>query len=141
MIGFEFEKANKYMIYDSTGSKEFLYAVEQTGCCHRQLKSCFGECIGWNVNIMHVEDGRRDLAYKLVRPQTCTCGPFNRPVMELTDADGKMVGKVKDPCSCFSLRMHAMDPSGQDIFTVNGGCCQLGLYCPCPCGPCSVVHF
>merc|ERR1712232_993967 len=23
----------------------------------------------------------------------------------------------------------------------KGGCCQLGLFCPLPCGPCSEVHF
>lgn len=33
------------------------------------------------------------------------------------------------------------DHEGRDLVTIDGGCCQLGLFCPCPCGPCSRVTF
>merc|ERR1712046_382378 len=27
------------------------------------------------------------------------------------------------------------------LLNANGACCQLGMCCPCPCGPCAKVYF
>jgi len=137
-LGAEVEMANKYDILDGETGSQLFFAVEQTDCCTRQLRGC--ECAPWQLDILYA--GQPDApTFRLDRPCTATCCCFNRPVLTVTDAAGTEIGKVVDPWTCCNLTFHVKDPDDNDIVTVDGGCCQLGLICPMPCGPCAKVNF
>jgi len=137
VLGQEIEMANKYQILDGSTGQEIFFAVEQTDCLTMQIKQCCPDCTAWKVDLLY----QGQPAFRLERPWTCTCCCFNRPVMSVTDTNGTLVGSVVDPCTFCNLIFDAKDHQDEDIVTVNGGCCQLGLFCPCPCGPCSSVNF
>merc|ERR1719203_73441 len=140
-MGQEIEMANKYSIKDKDSGKKILYAVEETGCCARQLKQCMGDCAPWNVKILYVEDDAKENAFTMDRPFTCTFLCCNRPTVTINDESGETIGTVSDPCNCFGMDLAAKDPDGNTLFSANGGCCQLGVCCPLPCGPCSKVEY
>jgi len=141
LLGAEVEMANKYKILDASGN-ELMFAVEQTDCLRRQLKQCCPDCTSWEVDIHYTEAGNSQPAFKMERPWSLTCCCFNRPVMTMTDAtSGEVLGKMRDPFACCDLTFSLQDPAGGDVLAVKGGCCQWGLCCPLPCGPCSEVNF
>lgn len=142
LLGAEVEMANKYQIFDEDGNDQLFYAAEKTDCCKRQMKSCFPDCSPWELDIAYTQGGRSDLAYTIERPCTFTFCCFNRPEAEVTDVQsGEKIGTIKDPCACCDLTFQIKDANDEVAMNVRGGCCQWGLCCPLPCGPCSHVHF
>jgi hypothetical protein len=140
IIGAEIEMANKYEIYDKNTGQQVFFAGEQTDCIRRQLKSCCPDCVSWDVDIIYMPTQTK--VYKLSRPWTCTCCCFNRPTMTLEDVTkNQVVGTLRDPFHCCNYTLDIMDPSGNNVIRADGGCCQWGLCCPLPCGPCAEVHF
>jgi len=119
------------------------FVVESTGFCARQFKQCAGDCAPWDVDFRVINsDGEAEEAFKLNRPFTCTCCCFNRPKVAISEAgSGKQIATLEDPCACCDLTFRVQDENGDEAMTVNGGCCQLGLFCPLPCGPCAEVNF
>mmetsp|Transcript_132397 Transcript_132397/g.247560 ORF Transcript_132397/g.247560 Transcript_132397/m.247560 type:complete len:259 (+) Transcript_132397:55-831(+) len=140
LLGQEIEMANKYSI-QTEGGEQIFWAVESTNCCARIMKSCAPDCAPWSVEIMYTQGGANEKAFTLNRPCTLTCCCFNRPSMELTDASGKTLGYMTDPCAMCDLTFTVKDPSGEPVVKASGGCCQWGLCCPLPCGPCAEVNF
>jgi hypothetical protein len=141
IIGQEVEMANKYKILNDDGS-EIFYAVETTNCFVRQAKQCFPDCAPWDVDILYTEAGNSTLTYKMHRDWTCTCCCFNRPVVDMTDmTTGQKVGSIQDPFACCNLTFNINGPDDHAALRAEGGCCQWGLCCPLPCGPCSKVDF
>lgn len=140
-LGAEVEMANKYDIVDGDTGQQLFYAVEQTDCCTRQLRGgC--ECAPWSLDIMYAGDPIMQVpTFHLERPCTLTCCCLNRPVLTVTDGNGTEIGKVVDPFRFCNMTFHVQDPDDNDIVTVDGGCCQWGLCCPMPCGPCAKVNF
>lgn len=161
-IDAELEMANKYVIRTEQGHPLF-FAVEQTDFCNRQ---CGGDCrgididmvvLGQDPNIMAQADGNYDWSFNpfpkvdltgsqkfihLHKDCQCTCCCFNRPIINVTDGNtGQIVGKIKNPWACCDMTFDLMDANDQPTLTSKGGCCQLGLICPCPCGPCKEVNF
>jgi len=142
MLGAEFEMANKYRIFDQSGNQELFYAVEKTDCLKRQMRRCMGACVPWDVEILYTQGGRSDLAYKLQRPFTMTCCGYNRPVVDVVDVPtGTKLGSIRSPCTCFNMKFDIVDGNGDVGLTADGGCCQWGMWCPLPCGPCSEVSY
>lgn len=141
LIGFDAGFKNKYRVLDDRGM-DILYAVEQTDCFRRMFKAQCADCVSWEVDIFHVSNGRLAPGFKIERPCTFTCCCFNRPFLTVTDErTGRQLGKVKDPFTCCDLIFHITDPYGSEVLTGNGGMCQWGMCCRCPCGPCSEVNF
>lgn len=142
IIGQEIEMANKYKIFADGGQHELFYAVEQTDCCTRQLKQCAPDCAPWNLHIMYTENGQNQMAFKIDRPCTFTCCCLNRPKATITDAaSGQTIGFMSDPFACCDLTFNLNDVNDEPVLKANGGCCQWGLCCPLPCGPCAEVNF
>lgn len=142
LLGQEVEMPNRYAIIDSATHQQVFFAVEQTGFLQRQMKQCFGDCAPWNLDIFFTGHGAPQKAFHVERPATCTCCCLNRPMAGVFDASsGRPLGSIRDPCTCFSTYFSVTDERGREVLTADGGCCQLGLWCPCPCGPCSVVNF
>jgi hypothetical protein len=142
LLGQEIELANKYSVKDHRTGAPLFYAVEQTDCFSMQLKQCFGDCAAWSVEMLYTGRGGAEQALRMERPWTCTCLCFNRPTVYITDVtSGRELGHVTDPCNCIGMDLAAVRPNGEKIFSVDGGCCQLGTWCPMPCGPCSKVEY
>lgn len=145
MLGEEIEMANKYRVLDNAGNQMF-YAVERTDCCKRQMQNmCCHDCASWNVDILYTPPGALNQQFiQVVRSCQCTCCCFNRPTADVMDqVTGQKLGSFRDPCTCFGLRFQVRDANDVDILEVDGGCCccQPGMWCPLPCGPCSEVTF
>ena len=51
------------------------------------------------------------------------------------------LGKVHDPWHCCNLTMEIFDEDNNKNYYISGSCCQCGLYCHWPCGPCERVVF
>jgi len=140
LLGSEVEMANKYKILTEDG-EEIMFAVEKTDFLTRQLKQCCGDCAAWQVDILYTQGGVQETAFKIDRPWSATCCCINRPVMTMSDANGQVLGKMRDPFACCDLTFRMQDPAGKDVLLAKGGCCQPGMCCPLPCGPCSQVSF
>jgi len=141
MLGQQIEEANKYSIRDKLSGRQLFYAVEQTDCLTMQLKQCLGECAAWHVDILWTGHGGADKVMHMSRDWTCTCCCLNRPTVYVTDRSGQQLGQLSDPCKLCNTGLEAQTPDGETIFYANGGCCQLGVCCPLPCGPCSKVEY
>jgi len=159
----ELEMANKYLITAPAGQPLF-FAVENTDLLNRQ---CGGDCRGidmdivvlgqdprlleqatgamdWSFNPMN---GGVDLtnAHRFLRLHkdcqfTCCC--YNRPIIDISDGQsGQLIGRIKNEWACCDMIFSLTDPTGNATLETKGGCCQAGLICPCPCGPCREVNF
>lgn len=51
------------------------------------------------------------------------------------------MGRIRDPWACCNLTFQVFDKDDVEKLYTQGQCCQLGLWCPCPFGPCKEVHF
>jgi len=142
------ESKNKYDVMTDSGSKIF-YAHETTGCCMRQIQTMFPDCAAFNVNIeyrggMFSSATGGETAFKMVKDCTyCTFLCFNRPVTKVYDSSGNLLGSIKDPCACIPTNMTftVNDADGNGVIWAESGCCQWGICCPMPCGPCKHVDF
>ncbi|CAK0897929.1 unnamed protein product [Prorocentrum cordatum] len=139
-LGFEVV-GNRYTVY-APGKVKVFVAAEETDLCTRQLKSCFPDCAPWHLSIVYAKDGRIEKAFDLERDWTCTCCCFNRPRVEVKDSStGRLIGSITDPWACFDLTFTIRDARDNTVLKAAGDCCQCGLCCPLPCGPCSEVNF
>jgi len=149
MLGAEVEMANKYNILDGAGNQLF-FAVEETDCCRRQLQNgCCHDCAPYDVNILYTPPGQLQQRFlRMTRNFQCTCCCFNRPTADVLDEGSSpgnqvKIGSFRDPCTCCSLKSQIRDAQDNDVLEVDGGylCCQPGMMCPLPCGPCATVEF
>lgn len=145
LMGQEIEMANKYQVLSQEG-RDLFYATEQTDCITRQMKQCCPDCAKWSVDIAYTEGGSAEKAFELRRPTTCSFLCFNRPVVEVFDVhsepgNSKKIGSIKDPCHCCNDDFSVRDEKDDAIYEVSSGCCQIGKFCPMPCGPCAIMNF
>jgi len=141
-IGIEIDMANKYKVLGPSGDEGF-FIVENTDFCKRQMKrgSC-ADCVGWDADVLYTYGGRNDKFMTMHRETTFTCCCFNRPEVQISDAEtGRLIGSIQDPFACCDLTFKIKNADGEDALFAKGGCCQWGLCCPLPCGPCSTVEF
>merc|ERR1719343_728793 len=121
------------------------YAHETTPCCMRQLQKPCPDCASWEVEIDYLgSDGQQEAAYKMTKACTpCTFLCINRPVTYVYDYDGNLLGGIKDPCAIIPTNMtfEIQDENGDAMYWAESGCCQWGICCPFPCGPCKTVEF
>lgn len=161
-VDMELEMANKYVVQTMQGHNLF-FAVDQTDFCNRQ---CGGDCRGIDVDVVVLGQdpkvtqaaenqfdwsfnpfGKVDLSnsqkfFRMHKDCQCTCCCFNRPIIEVVSSvTDQTLGKIKDPWACCDMTFELMDANDEPTLTAKGGCCQLGLICPCPCGPCREVKF
>jgi len=145
------ETENKFYIYSLTKQgdkkgKKIFKCKEKSSFCVRCC--CSGECRPFKVVISHCDendesDGEPFL--KIERPCACTCLCLNRPEIRITCVENgkdEFLGKVTHPFSwnC-SINMSVFDDRSQQKFNIHGNCCQLGLWCRCPCALCQNINF
>jgi len=139
MMGQEWYRPNKYKVVGPDGEKLFS-ALEQTGCCRRQLFAVFPACMSWEIKFS-VDQGGWVPAFDLYKPWQCTCLCFNLPRAYLTSAGdhSQVFGYMQEPCcSCFPhFRVYG---SGDELLlAASTSGCQPGLWFPFPCGPCAHI--
>jgi len=147
LTGGYFERPNQYAVYDGAHHKMFE-GIESTGCCTRQLQTCFPDCAPWELDIYYLDSGifttSKEKAYKMSRPCTpCTCLCFNRPTTTIEDNSGNKVGAIRDPCACCpgNMTFTISDEDDNKVLWAESGCFQWGICCPLPFGPCKYVNF
>merc|ERR1740123_313718 len=141
-LGVEVDFANQYKVVDAANNDVFFFG-EETDFCTRQMKrGACADCVGWHVEGVTILGGQRTPFLTMKRDSSFTCCCFNRPVTQILDkATGNQIGSIRDPFACCDLTFQLMGPDGQDALLAKGGCCQWGLCCPLPCGPCAEVAF
>lgn len=55
--------------------------------------------------------------------------------------DDELIGRVHDPYHPCHLTFNCFNEAGVKDYFIRGSCCQCGLCCHCPCGPCKRVNF
>lgn len=142
LLGAEVEMANRYSIYGKDKSRMF-YAVEQTDFFRRCMKTyCCNDCMSWDVNVLYTGGDEPEKFLSISRPFTPSCCCFNRPIADVTlDSSGQKIGSIRDPWACCNFTFDLRDAEGETVYKVDGGCCQLGVWCPLPCGPFSRINL
>eukprot|EP00929_Paragymnodinium_shiwhaense_P123821 TRINITY_DN9811_c0_g1_i2.p1 TRINITY_DN9811_c0_g1~~TRINITY_DN9811_c0_g1_i2.p1 ORF type:complete len:292 (-),score=90.42 TRINITY_DN9811_c0_g1_i2:319-1194(-) len=139
----EIEMPNKYTVTADDGKTPIYFALEGTDICTRNCKM-LNDCAAFNVDLRVINnEGQSEQAFMLNREWQATCCCFNRPTLHITEAQsGKAIADLQDPWACCDITFKIKDPNtGDDEMYIKGGCCQPGLCCPLPCGPCSEVNF
>jgi len=142
---------NVYTVFNSNaegeekGHQKFR-CVEKSGCCVRQF--CSPECRPFKVNVETVdsvfENYDKKEFLRIDRPCQCTFYCCNRPeiiISYIEDGRDEQIGKVVDPFNFCNLIVHVYDASGMKRYTLDGSCCQLGIWCKWPCDPCQTINF
>jgi hypothetical protein len=143
MMGDEFERPNKYKIVDER-DHEIFFAQEMTGCCRRQLMATgLGPCMSWEVRFFHTAGGNREHVFDLHKPWQLSFCCINQPKAFLQDPDGTHFGYMQEPCCCASMcpKYTVHGPNDETLIVAKSSPCQLGLWFPMPCGPCSRIEF
>eukprot|EP00499_Haloplacidia_sp_CaronLabIsolate_P015243 CAMPEP_0196781192 /NCGR_PEP_ID=MMETSP1104-20130614/9219_1 /TAXON_ID=33652 /ORGANISM="Cafeteria sp., Strain Caron Lab Isolate" /LENGTH=313 /DNA_ID=CAMNT_0042151413 /DNA_START=32 /DNA_END=973 /DNA_ORIENTATION=+ len=134
------ETQNRYRVYamnpDGTMGGELLYAHEKSGCLERQ---CCGSMREFDMFIDTIINGQNWI--RLHRPFKCTCLCMNRPVLDVLDPAGNVLGGVMQPWACCDTNFLVRRQDGSVAFEIKGRCCQAGRFCRCPCAPCNRVVF
>lgn len=145
------EQENVYYVYplskggEKKGNKLFE-CKEKSSCCARLCLS--GECRPFQVSVNTVDKEFEDLDNEpflnIDRPCMCTCYCLQRPEMTVkyvANGADEFVGKVIDPCQCGNIVLNLYNKSGSQAYVLEGSCCQMGLWCKCPCEPCQNIEF
>ncbi len=159
-LGCEFE--NEYTIYDTKVSGKSLYedgkekvfkCKEHSACCQRNCLPASMREFTVNLDINECRYDYKSQCFRsswkpflhIKRDYACTCLCCNRPVIEVSRVDKRdkeVLGYVRDEWACcdyvFSLQKSLEE---SPAYTVRANCCQCGLFCACPCGPCEKVTF
>jgi len=136
------ETENEYKVYDDKGKKIFKIK-EKSDALSRQL--CGSGCRPYDYKIKCETGAMKDLEFlHASREFACTVCCFNRPEMVVTvPSTGARLGVMTDPWACCDMTFNLYDGSEAKklVLQVIGSCCQCGLFCKCPCGPCESINF
>jgi hypothetical protein len=158
--GCEFE--NVYLIYgvkDKEGEAKrdkdnlLFKCKEHSSCCQRY---CYASSMrSFNMDVLFNSSCTNPYGQKespkwvpflhLERDYKCTCFCFNRPSIKVERVDDEKmqtIGYVTNHWAYYDFvyDMRAVEDS-TGPYTIEGSCCQCGLCCSCPCGPCKKVDL
>jgi len=144
------ETENKYHVFamDKNGNKKgrkIFKCKERSSCCARQCLS--GACRPFSMEIntlIRGEDDDYEPFLHLERPCKCTCLCFQRPEVQVMLVEGgrnEYLGKIIDPWNWCNMEFKVYDKDNAKKYTIEGSCCQLGVWCRCPCEPCQTIDF
>jgi len=147
-IHFSNATKSRYRVFQGNGD-EIFFGVEQAVCGQWlwPLQTFLPDCAPWNIDIYLTENRDSavtpgESAFTLRRPCTPTCCCFNRPVVDVTDVEtGVRLGSIKEPFTCWDFKFLVQDTDNNTVMRVRGDCCEWGLCCPYPCGPCAKVDL
>jgi hypothetical protein len=119
---------------DNQEGQVFLYISEESECCMRVMCSK-NRALKLKVHNGPSKEG--EVIQTMEMPFHCSgpC-PCMRPNFTV-QAGGETIGNIDDPCHCCTMDQKVLDARGNEIFTVDGSICQMGMCCPC----CAPVNF
>ena len=152
----EFE--NRYTIHNYEGEQKgpkLLKCRERSTCISRH---CVGpECRPFSVFVTKKKHMGKGALLRFDRDYAYTCCCCNRPYLLVYDIEESMkgvdskelvpsdkdvlIGRVHDPFNCCDMTFNSFNAAGEKDYFIRGSCCQCGLCCHCPCGPCKRVTF
>jgi len=136
--------------------------VENSSCFQRQ---CCGPSREFTLDTFmrhptNPEEGMGPLLTSSFRPfKCCEFMCFNRPEMFVKGADGRQIGHVYNPFTCCSMDVDVEPPVDTRLdlgevnkeatvagasawpYKISATCCQIGVWCQCPCGDCRIISF
>ena len=144
------ETENKYDVFalNKNGKKKghrLFKCKEKSSWCARQCLS--GDCRPFQMNISTLtrgEDDEYEPFLRLERECKCTCLCFERPEVLVTLVEGgknEYLGKIVDPWNCCNMEFKVYDKNDTKKYTIEGDCCQLGVWCSWPCEACQTIDF
>lgn len=109
-------------------------------------------------DVENPQEARGPVLTHAFRPfKCCEFLCFNRPEMFIKNSRGLQVGHVRAPFTVCDARVDAGPPAADRVdqgdpdpdalkgdgwpYTITASCCQAGLYCKLPSGPCKRVLF
>jgi len=136
---------SRYRIFQGDG-EEIFFGVETAGLKLWPLQTFLPDCAPWNIDIYLTENRESitpgESAFTLRRPCTLTCCCFNRPIIDVSDVEtGLRLGSIREPFACWDFKFTVQDPDDRTLMNVKSDCCQWGLCCPYPCGPCARIDL
>eukprot|EP01066_Platyproteum_vivax_P009167 Platyproteum_vivax@DN4007_c0_g1_i2.p1 len=142
----DIEMNNHYSIKSFDGRTLFT-AQEESTCCERNC--CPKDCAPFRFSLYEGDTGfmgfdftdKGPAIFQVERPCTCTFLCCCRPTIYINDEFGQALGSIVDPWALCNLTFRINDNDGEHIMSAKGGCCQCGILCPMPCGPCGEVNF
>lgn len=162
------EMRNKYKVYAADpatlekvpGKDAVFRSVEESSCFQRQ---CCGSHREFNMDtfvrdLANPEEGRGPTLSQAFRPfKCCEFLCFNRPEVFVKNGTGQQIGYVRSPFTLCSWDVDVAAPDGSRTdqgpldpeaakgdswpYKITATCCQVGIYCRLPCGPCKRVIF
>ena len=121
-------------------------------------RHCIGpDCRPFNMFITRKKNLGKGAFLRFERNYAYTCICCNRPYMQVYNIEESMkgvghkllrpsqedelIGRVHDPYNCCDLTFNCFNEAGVKDYFIRGSCCQCGICCHCPCGPCKRVSF
>lgn len=147
---------NVYHVYPTNNEgdkkdKRIFKAKEESDWCARQCLNA--DCRPFKLKITleneseeenAVNNGGDDTFLFVHRPCRCNFCCCNRPEMlvhYVENGQSQYLGKIRDPWNCCNIILDVHDKEGNIKYKIDGNCCQLGLWCRCPCEPCQTIDF
>ncbi len=90
------------------------------------------------------EDDEYEPFLKLERPCKCTFLCFGRPEILVILVEGgkkEYLGKIVDPFHCCGMGFDVYNKDNTKKYSIEGSCCQLGIWCKFPCEACQTIDF
>jgi hypothetical protein len=119
---------------DNQEGQVFLYISEESDCLTRV---CCSKNRGLKLKVHNGPSKEGEVIQTMEMPFHCS-GPF--PCMRpnfTVQAGGETIGSIDDPCHCCTMDQKVLGKDGNEIFTVDGSICQVGICCAC----CAPVNF
>lgn len=157
--GCEFE--NEYTIYGAKveegelkrDKKNLLFQCkEKSSCCQRHCCASSMRAFEMSVcfNDVQIDPNTHQYVSKwtpflhMQRDYACTCCCCNRPYIRVNRVESgreEKIGTVTDAWTLCGYVYELVSLDQLESYSVRGSCCQCGLLCRCPCGPCEKVDF
>jgi len=116
----DFETANSYTVFDTSGNVVFKIEEDTTGC----NRFWCGVCRSFNVMIM---DTQGQPFIQLVSPNTCNCCCLRS--IEVQSPPGTVIGFAQQQFNWFYPKIKIKQENKETFLTANGPFCAFGKCC------------
>lgn len=134
------EQNNTYTVTDLQGTQGLFVIKEDSTCFERQ---CFCLCPDWKpwrMDFYDIRDGSTDPNdnelgehfLKLTRSCNIVCCCLCRPTVEVSEPDGRVIGRLREPRSRLSYYYSVEDLGGNPVLEADAFGFQAGRFCRCP---------
>jgi len=121
---------------DNQEGQVFLYISEESDCLTRVLCS---KNRPLKLKVHNGPSKEGEVIQTMEMPCHCSgpcpCMRPNFTVQAVGDGGGvEKIGSIDDPCHCCTMDQKVLGANDNEVFSVDGSICQMGMCCPC-CAP------